>query len=120
MLKGRTTVLLADDHAATAEQLRRLLQGHFDVVGLSADGQSLVESEVALTPDAIVTDVSMPGIDGIDATALIRRRDPDALALAWAVAHGIASLISDGMWKKNDPRVDAALRLSFKGIAPGK
>jgi AcrR family transcriptional regulator len=46
--------------------------------------------------------------------------DPDALALAWAVAHGIASLISDGMWTKNDPRVAAALRLSFKGIAPGK
>lgn len=46
--------------------------------------------------------------------------DPDTLALAWAVAHGIASLISDGMWKKNDPRVEAALRLSFKGIAPGK
>jgi AcrR family transcriptional regulator len=46
--------------------------------------------------------------------------DPDALALAWAVAHGIASLISDGMWKKNDPRVEAALRLSFKGIVPGK
>ena len=46
--------------------------------------------------------------------------DPDALALAWAVVHGIASLISDGMWKKNDPRVEAALRLSFKGIAPGK
>jgi AcrR family transcriptional regulator len=46
--------------------------------------------------------------------------DPDTLSLAWAVAHGIASLISDGMWKKNDPRVAAALRLSFKGIAPGK
>lgn len=46
--------------------------------------------------------------------------DPDTLALAWAVAHGVASLICDGMWKKNDPRVAAALRLSFKGIAPGK
>ena len=51
---------------------------HFDVIGLSADGQSLVEAEAALAPDAIVTDISMPGIDGIDATALIRRRDPDA------------------------------------------
>jgi AcrR family transcriptional regulator len=49
-----------------------------------------------------------------------RPADPDVLALAWAVAHGIASLISDGMWKKNDPRVEAALRLSFKGIAPQK
>jgi AcrR family transcriptional regulator len=46
--------------------------------------------------------------------------DTDTLALAWAVAHGVASLICDGMWKKNDPRVEAALRLSFKGIAPQK
>jgi AcrR family transcriptional regulator len=46
--------------------------------------------------------------------------DPDVLALAWVVAHGAASLISDGMWKKNDPRLEAALRLSFKGIAPSK
>ena len=46
--------------------------------------------------------------------------DTDTLSLAWCVAHGAASLISDGMWKKNDPRVEAALRLSFKGIAPQK
>lgn len=46
--------------------------------------------------------------------------DTDTLALAWAVAHGVASLICDGMWTKNDPRVEAALRLSFKGIAPQK
>jgi AcrR family transcriptional regulator len=46
--------------------------------------------------------------------------DPDVLALAWVVAHGAASLISEGMWKKNDPRLEAALRLSFKGIAPSK
>jgi len=46
--------------------------------------------------------------------------DPDTLALAWAVAHGVASLICDGMWQKNDPRGAAALRLSFKGIAPQK
>ena len=46
--------------------------------------------------------------------------DSDALAMCWAVVHGAASLISDGMWKKNDPRAEAALRVSFKGIAPGK
>jgi AcrR family transcriptional regulator len=46
--------------------------------------------------------------------------DPDALALAWSVAHGAASLISDGMWKKNDPRAEAALRMAFKVIAPKK
>ncbi|MFZ5731238.1 MAG: TetR/AcrR family transcriptional regulator [Pseudomonadota bacterium] len=45
--------------------------------------------------------------------------DTDVLAFAWAIAHGAASLISDGMWKKNDPRAEAALRLSFT-ILSGK
>lgn len=46
--------------------------------------------------------------------------DEDVLALAWSVAHGAASLISDGMWKKNDPRAEAALRLSYELITKRK
>jgi AcrR family transcriptional regulator len=42
--------------------------------------------------------------------------DEDVLALAWSVAHGAASLISDGMWQSNDPRADAALRLALEAI----
>ena len=40
--------------------------------------------------------------------------DEDVLALAWSVAHGAASLISDGMWQNNDPRAEAALRLAIE------
>jgi AcrR family transcriptional regulator len=40
--------------------------------------------------------------------------DEDVLALAWSVAHGAASLISDGMWQSNDRRADAALRLAME------
>jgi DNA-binding NarL/FixJ family response regulator len=72
------TVLLADDHRETAEQLHRLLQPHFDVVALVEDGYALVSSAARLTPDVIVADISMPGLDGIDAVALIRRSDPAA------------------------------------------
>ena len=43
--------------------------------------------------------------------------DEDVLALAWSVAHGAASLISDGVWKKNDSRADAALRLAIELMA---
>ncbi len=46
--------------------------------------------------------------------------DPDMLALAWSVVHGAGSLISDGMWKKNDPRAEGALRMAFKLMVPGK
>jgi AcrR family transcriptional regulator len=40
--------------------------------------------------------------------------DEDMLALAWSVAHGAASLISDGMWQGSDRRADAALRLALE------
>jgi DNA-binding NarL/FixJ family response regulator len=71
-------VLLADDHVATAEQLRNLLAPHFDVVEIVEDGRSLVTAAARLSPDAIVTDISMPTLDGIEACALIRRENPDA------------------------------------------
>lgn len=74
----RPRVLLADDHSATAEQLRTLLQLHFDVIALVKDGCALVSAAAQLSPDVIFADISMPTLDGIDATTLIRRRDPTA------------------------------------------
>jgi DNA-binding NarL/FixJ family response regulator len=62
----------------TANQLRALLQPHFDVVAMVTDGRALLSAAAALTPDAIVTDISMPLLDGIQASALLRTRDPDA------------------------------------------
>ena len=72
----RATVVLADDHRETAEQLRKLLQPHFDVVALVSDGSALVGAAAQLEPDVIVADVTMPLLDGIDAAKAIRRHDP--------------------------------------------
>jgi CheY-like chemotaxis protein len=72
---ARPTVLLADDHAPTAEQLRALLQAHFDVVGVVADVRALATAAEQLAPDAIVADIAMPYLDGIDAVELIRQRN---------------------------------------------
>ena len=74
----RPRVLLADDHAQTAELLRTLLRSEFDVVALVGDGEALVSAAEQLLPDAIVADISMPVFDGIEAAASICRRDPDA------------------------------------------
>jgi RNA polymerase sigma factor (sigma-70 family) len=68
----RPTVLLADDHAIVVEGLRRVLEPHFDVVGAVADGFALVETAQKLKPDVIVVDVSMPLLNGIEATRQIR------------------------------------------------
>ena len=76
--RRRPTVVLADDHLDTARQLRALLWPHFDVVAMVQDGAVLVSAAALLSPDVIVADISMPGCDGIDAAAQIRRHNPEA------------------------------------------
>lgn len=65
-------VLLADDHAIVAEGLRLLLKDHCELVGMVADGPSLVSAAVELQPDIIVADISMPGFDGLQAVRRLR------------------------------------------------
>jgi DNA-binding NarL/FixJ family response regulator len=71
-------LLLADDHADTAALLRGLLQPEFEVVAEVHDGLALVLAAEQLSPDVIVSDISMPGLDGIAAASLILRRRPSA------------------------------------------
>jgi DNA-binding NarL/FixJ family response regulator len=61
----KPTILLADDHPGFPEMVERLLRPKFEVVGKVVDGQSLFEAAIKLKPDVIVTDISMPVLDGI-------------------------------------------------------
>ena len=71
-------IVLADDQAATRALLERLLQTQFDVVATVCDGRALVEAVARTSPDAIVTDIAMPLLDGIDAAREILGRNPSA------------------------------------------
>jgi len=73
----RHRVLIADDHEAVAEQLRKLLEMEYDVVGIVTDGNSLLEAADTLSPDVIVSDIAMPGLDGLTAALAILGRHPD-------------------------------------------
>ena len=73
----RTRVLLADDHAVVAQALEALLKDSFDLVGVVYDGRALVEAAERLRPDVVVTDVSMPLLNGLDAIRQIRTRRPN-------------------------------------------
>ena len=68
----RPRVLLADDHRILAEGVRGLLEPEFELVGIVSDGRELVEAALKLRPDVIVTDITMPSLNGIDAVARIR------------------------------------------------
>ena len=68
----RPRLLLAEDHARVAEELRGLLAAEFDVVATVADGNALLRAVDDYHPDVIVTDIVMPGLDGIAATVALR------------------------------------------------
>ena len=72
---NKSRVLIADDHRLVAEGIRSLLEPHFEVSGIVADGQDLLLAVETLDPDAIVLDISMPVLNGIDAIRRLRAVD---------------------------------------------
>ena len=71
-------VVLADDHCMIRDGLRALFarESEFDLVGFAEDGRGAVKLARELRPDVVVTDLSMPGLNGVDAIRRIRAADP--------------------------------------------
>jgi DNA-binding NarL/FixJ family response regulator len=96
-------VLLADDHAVVRRGLRLFLnlQEGLEVVGEAADGAEAAELAGLEAPDVVVMDLSMPGVDGLEATRLVR------------AAHGGAKVLVLSSFV--DERVLPALRAGAEG-----
>lgn len=78
----RPRVLLVDDHTLVREGLSKLLQSDVELVGTASSGGEAVEKAVALAPDVVLLDLSMPGLNGIDATKQIKERAPNVKVIA--------------------------------------
>jgi DNA-binding NarL/FixJ family response regulator len=68
--------LLADDHAILLDGVRKLLESEYDIIGSAADGRELVASALKLSPDAVLLDIGMPLLNGIEAARQIQRSAP--------------------------------------------
>jgi len=88
-------VLIADDHADVLDDIRDLLEPDFDVVGAVSDGQQLLNAAETLKPDVIVTDISMPELNGIEASRRIIEKYPDS-KIVLLTMHNDPALIEQG------------------------
>ncbi|HET9962939.1 MAG TPA: response regulator transcription factor [Nitrospiraceae bacterium] len=69
-------ILLTDDHALVLEGLRQLLESEFTVVGTGESGQALLEMAPRLSPDVVLLDVSMPGLNGFETAQRLKQLLP--------------------------------------------
>ena len=76
-------VLIADDHAIIREGLKSLLENRgIQVMDIAKNGREAVEKAIALKPDIVMMDISMPDLNGVEATAKIRAEVPHARVIA--------------------------------------
>lgn len=87
-------VLLADDHDIVVEGLRRILEPRFDLVASVRDGRELLDQAEKLQPDLIVTDITMPNLNGLDAVRQLRKRGVRA-KVVFLTMHGDTDLATE-------------------------
>jgi DNA-binding NarL/FixJ family response regulator len=69
----RPSLVLAEDHPQMSREMTRLLEDDFEIVAVVTDGEALLTWASRLCPDVVVTDIGMPGMDGIEAASQLVR-----------------------------------------------
>lgn len=84
---GKIRVMLVDDHQVLRQGLCRLVlnERDMDMVGEAADGESAIRLAREIHPDLIVMDVSMPGMNGIEATRIIHAELPEIRIIGFSM-----------------------------------
>jgi DNA-binding NarL/FixJ family response regulator len=86
----RVRVLLADDHRIVADGLKRLLEPEFELLGVVEDGRALLAAARELKPDVIVSDISMPELNGVEALEELKKENPAVRVVFLTMHHNVA------------------------------
>jgi DNA-binding NarL/FixJ family response regulator len=78
-----TKILIVDDHEVVRDGLKNILTSldNISIAGEAGNGEDAVKMYSSLKPDLVIMDISMPGMNGIEATRVIKEKDPDARIL---------------------------------------
>ena len=120
-------VLLVDDHHVVREGLRRILNTDegIKVIGEARSGEEAITKAEALSPDVIIMDLKMPGMDGIAATREIKQRLPDVNVLVLTlyaedfISQAVEAGVSGYLLKDSDSeQISRAVRQVHEGLSP--
>lgn len=90
---ARPRILLVDDHEVLRKGIRGTLNGHWEICGEAANGQEAVEKVSQLQPDLVLMDVSMPVMNGVEATRQILKDWPGTKIVVFTM-HDSPSMIA--------------------------
>lgn len=84
---GKTTILVVDDHPLLRSSIRAILerQPDFQVVAEAGDGEEAIKLANELEPDIVIMDISLPKLDGLEATRQIKAAHPNIVVLVLTV-----------------------------------
>jgi DNA-binding NarL/FixJ family response regulator len=90
---NKPRLLIADDHTILLEGLKALLAPEFEVVATVGDGRAVLEAAERHRPDVILLDISMPGLNGIEAARRLKQSNPISKLIILTM-HGDLSFVS--------------------------
>jgi len=120
-------VLVVDDHNVVREGLRRIIEldDEIEVVGEARNGEEAITKTVSLSPDVVVMDLKMPGMDGITATREIKQRLPNVNILVLTlyaedfVKEAVEADVSGYLLKDSDcEQITEAIHQVHAGLSP--
>src|SRR5664279_3898418 len=117
-------VVVADDNPPVLNTVTRLIEEHFDVVGIASDGPTAVQVALTAAPDLVVLDISMPGMSGIEVARELKKRGSEA-KIVFLTVHDDADflagcLAAGGLGYVLKVQMDADLILALNEALAGR
>ncbi len=124
MFLNRPRVLLADDHLMIREKVTRMLESEFDIIGAVTDGEALLDEAALLDPDIVVLDITMPGLNGIEAARRLRETGSHAKIVFLTVHEGPdftrEALATGAVGNVVKPRLASDLLVAIREVLEGR
>lgn len=95
-MKTPPTILLADDHVLVAQGIQKLLEPEFQLLKIVADGRALLKAVEECSPDVIIVDISLPLLNGLDASRQILKHNA-AIKVIVLTMHSEESFVTEAL-----------------------